>query len=574
MVNVDMYDDMYDDMYVVLEQGAAMIEYYRSDPVMAAYDLLNIDLAPIQQIVLRDMWFKNFSISVCSRGFGKTFLLGLNAVLHALLFPGYRVGLIGPSFRQSKMIFAEVEKIYQRSPILREACDKKPSRLADSCNLRFRGTDYSNGSFIEALPIGVDGAKIRGSRFYLIQIDELAQMMPDIIDLVIRPFGAVSLEPMQRVRERKRQEEMIKQGLATEADFVDGAANKMIMTSSGYFKFNHMWNRMKSYWKAMKEEGENTKYAVHQVPYQLLPTAFLDEENIKEAKRTMSSIEFSMEYEAAMVSDSDGFFKASMLESCTTGSTFSVRAIGERDKEYVMGIDPNQGGKASCGVIIIEVGTPHKIIYVQELKKKTTQNMVMEFQRLTDVFNIVRIFMDSQGGGKPIRDLLQEGYSNHEPILDMDDDTTKDKYGKRILQLINPTSAWINDANFDTLAMFEHQDLRFPGMPLTSDPITEKLHEEVKVLKSQLLNIVVTQTSRGVRHFDTPKKGQNKDLYSALVLAAWGVREMFREVVEVNVVLADGLIRQHGQGARFVGTTPEIGSSGKEYLKDAVLTII
>jgi len=556
-----------------MDQGILMIKYYRSDPVMAAYDLLNVDLAPIQRVILRDMWFKSFDITVMGRGGGKTFLLGVNAVLHALLYPGYRVGLIAPSFRQSKMIFAEVEKIYQRSPILREACEKKPSRLSDSCNLRFRGTDYSNGSFIEALPIGVDGAKIRGSRFYLVQIDELAQMPTDIIDLVVRPMAAVSLEPMQRVRERQRQEELIRQGVATEEDFAGEAANKMIMTSSGYFKFNHMWHRMKSYWKAIKEEGENTKYAVHQVPYQLLPDGFLDAENIKEARRTMSSIEFTMEYEAAMVSDSDGFFKASMLEACTMNSNFSIHLVGEKGKEYVMGIDPNQGGKASCGVIIIEVGAPHKIVYVKELKKKTTQEMVIAFQRLTDIFNIVRIFMDSQGGGKPLRDLLQEGYNNHTPILDMDDETTKGKPGKSILQLINPSTAWINDANFDTLALFDHRELIFPALPLSSDPIAEKLYEEVRILKSQLLNIIVTQTARGVRHFDTPRKGQNKDLYSALVLAAWGVKEMYREATEIDIILeAQGLIRPHGPDARFTNAVP--GSSGQGYLKAAVLTKI
>jgi len=553
-----------------MDQGSSMIEYYRTDPVMAAYDLLNVDLAPIQRIVLRDMWFKSFSISVCARGFGKTFLLGLNAVLHALLYPGYRVGLIAPSFRQSKMIFSEVEKIYQRSSILREACEKRPVRGSDTCYLKFRGTDYSNGSFIEALPVGVDGAKIRGSRFYLVQIDELAQMPTDIIDLVVRPMAAVSLEPMQRVREYQRQQELISRGLATKDDFADAAANKMIMTSSGYFKFNHMWNRMRSYWRAIKEEGEKTRYAVHQVPYQLLPKAFLDEENIKEAKRTMSRIEFIMEYEAAMVSDSDGFFKASMLEACTVGSTFSVRLIGEKSKKYIMGIDPNQGGAASCGVIIIEMGDPNKVVYVKELKKKTTQDMVMEFQRLIDTFNILRVFMDSQGGGKPIRDLLQDGYNGHEPILDVDDEVTKSKAGKRILQLVNPTPAWINDANFDTLALLEHKDLRFPALPLSSDPIAEKLYEEVRILKSQLLNIIVTQTARGVRHFDTPRKNQNKDLYSALVLAAWGVREIYRDSLEEELVLtAQGLVRPHATGAQFKNIT--LATDGRDYLKAAVL---
>jgi hypothetical protein len=562
--------DIYENFDLVMDQGTELIKYYRTDPVLAAYDLLKVDLAPVQRLILRDMWFKNFTITVMGRGGGKTFLLGVNAALHALLYPGYRVGLIAPSFRQSKMVFSEVEKLYQRSSILREACDKRPTRGSDTCFLRFRGTDRSNGSYIEALPIGVDGAKIRGSRFYLIQIDELAQMPPDIIDLVVRPMAAVSLEPMMRVRERERQEELIRRGFASEEDFIDQAANKMIMTSSGFFKFNHMWDRMKSYWRAIKEEGENTKYAVHQVPYQLLPKGFLDEENIKEARRTMSSLEFMMEYEAAMVSDSDGFFKASMLENCTMGSGFSICLTGKPGKEYVLGIDPNQGGAAACGLIVIEMGSPHKIVYVEELKKKTTQDMVKHIQSLTDSFNIVRIFMDSQGGGKPIRDLLQEGYNGHEPILDMDDETSVGKSGKRILRLVNPTTTWISDANFDTLALFENKELLFPALPLSSDPIAEKLYEEVRVLKSQLLNIVVTQTPRGATHFDTPKKGQNKDLYSALILASWGVRELFRESQEfIKEVHSQGLVRPHQSGAKF---TTAIAASDKNYLNGAVLS--
>jgi hypothetical protein len=497
-------------------------------------------------------------------------LLGVNAALHALLYPGYRIGLIAPSFRQSKMIFSEVEKLYQRSSILREACLKPPVRGADTCSLKFKGTSSSNGSFIEALPVGVDGAKIRGSRFYLIEIDELAQMSNDIIDLVVRPMAAVSLEPMERVRELERRKLLIDQGLATEEDFSDdNSSNKMIMTSSGYFKFNHMWKRMKSYWKAIREKGNNSKYSVYQVPYQLLPNGFLDKDNVEEAKRTMSRLQFMMEYEAAMVSDSDGFFKASLLEKCTLGSDFSIKMYGDKDKEYVLGIDPNQGGAAACGVVVIEIGNPLRIVYVDGLKKKTTQQMVMEIQRLTDAFNIKRIFMDSQGGGKPIRDLLQEGYNNHISIIDLEDETMVEKEGKHILTLVNPTPAWISDANFDTLALFENTQLRFPAPPVTADPIAEELYEKVRVLKAQLLNIIVTPTARGLTHFDTPKKGQNKDLYSALVLSAWGSREMIREGSEQQkIIYSEGLTRPHTKGSVF---KPLVAGAGKPYAQYAVL---
>lgn len=498
-----------------------------------------------------------------------TFLLGVNAVLHALLYPGYRVGLLGPSFRQSKMIFSEVEKLYQRAPILREATEKKPTRGADTCFLKFRGTEISNGSYIEALPIGVDGAKIRGSRFYLIEIDELAQMPPDIIDMVIRPMAAVHLEPMQKVREIERVERLIEEGLATEDDLIVEAGNKMIMTSSGYFKFNHMWHRMKSYWKAMREDGEKTRYAVHQIPYQMLPKGFLDMSNINEARRTMSSLEFRMEYEAVMASDSEGFFKASLLEVCTRGSDFTIQLRGEPGKEYLLGIDPNQGGSALFGLIVIELGYPNKIVYVKGLKKQAHQEMTKAVQRLLSSFNVKRIYMDAQGGGNAIKDLLAEGYNNSTPILDMDDDLTKYKAGRRILRVINFSPSWISDANFDTLSLLENNRLRFPDAPRSSAEVEERMYEQVKLLKSQMLNIIVTETARGVRHFDTPRKGQNKDLYSALILAAYGAKELTKDLEYVEPKLeGEGLVRPHRAGASF---TRQKGGVGDEYMQAAVL---
>mgnify|MGYP006279954979 FL=1 len=557
------------DLEKLFDISRDLVEFYRKNPIIAAYDLLRVDLAPIQRVVLRDMWEKNFVIGVMGRGAGKTYMLAVNAVLHCLLYPGYRVGLIGPSFRQSKYIFAEVEKIYSRSSILREACEKRPTRGADACFLRFKGTDNSNGSYIEAMPIGVDGAKIRGSRFYLIEIDELAQVPPSIIDLVIRPMGAVSLEPMQRVRERERQEELIRRGLATDDDFVESATNKMVMTSSGYFKFNHMWQRMKSYWRNMEDPELAGKYAVHQVPYTLLPPAFLDEDNIKAAKRDMSKIEFMMEYEAAMVSDSDGFFKASLLDECTMNSGFTLKLQGDPDKEYVMGVDPNQGGDASCGVVIIEMGKSNKLVYVKEVKESTTQKRVEALQNLVNKFNIQRIYMDSQGGGSALKDLLESGHNNQEPILDIEDKLNFNKSGKHILRLINPTPNWIQEANFATLSMLENKELKFPELPLSSNAQAEKLYDDVRTLKSQLLNIVVSQTARGVLHFDTPKKGQNKDLYSAIVLASWGIRDLVKEnEVPVKEVYTGGFMRPRRQGAQFERI---VGAVGKDYTKQAVL---
>lgn len=159
----------------VLEQGKDLIKFYYQNPCIAIHDVLGVDLAPIQRLVFKDMWFKDYVITVAGRGFGKTYLLSALTVLSCMLKPGYRVGLIAPSFRQAKMIFSEIEKLYTQSSIFREACEKPPIRGTDNCYLKFKSVSGMAPSYIEAVPLGNDGGKIRGSRFYLVVIDELAQ---------------------------------------------------------------------------------------------------------------------------------------------------------------------------------------------------------------------------------------------------------------------------------------------------------------------------------------------------------------------------------------------------------------
>jgi len=553
----------YDNLDLVMDQGMEMIKFYRENPCIAAYDLLNVDLAPIQRVVFEDMWFKNYVIAVAGRGFGKTFLLGTLACLGCLLYPGYRVGLIAPVFRQSKMIFSEVEKLYARSPILQESTEKRPTRGSDTCYLKFKPFGVMNGAFIEALPLG-DGSKIRGSRFYLILIDELAQVPDKVLDMVIRPMAATTLEPMENVRRVARQKKLLDMGLISEEDVEDGSVNKMIMTSSGYFKFNHMWRRMKDYWGQIEQQKEKSQYAVWQIPFWDLPDGFLDRNNIAEAKRVMSNAEYRMEYEAAMIADSEGFFKASLLEACTLGSNFSIELKGDSSAKYVVGIDPNQGGDASCGVVIIKIEQTSQIVNVLELKKKTTQELTKAVQDICDAFNVVRIFMDKGGGGKAVMDLLEEGYADYEPIIDRTNADHRHMQGRHILEMVTFNPSWISDANFTTLSMLEDGKLRFPEAPVMStlDAI-DKVFERIQLMKSQMLNIIVTQTASGALHFDTPKKGQNKDLYSAIILAAHGVRTVEKEMEDDGEPIlygSSGMVRGHSQ--RDINWNPINRASG------------
>ena len=315
-----------------------------------------------------------------------------------------------------------------------------------------------------------------------------------------------------------------------------------------------MWRRMRDHWDMMDKDGEDSQYRVWQIPYWDLPEGFLDKNNIMEAKRIMSDAEFRMEYEAAMIDDSEGFFKASVLEACTDDSGFSLEVRGEPGAEYVVGVDPSQGGDASCGVIIIKYGTPNRIVNVLELKRKTTQELTMMIQAICDAYKVVRVFIDKGGGGKAIMDLLEDGYNDYEPLIDRTDDDKRHMKGRHILEMVNFNPTWIADANFTTLSMLEDRKLLFPEPPTGTADVLGQAYENVITLKKQMLNIVVTQTASGALHFDTPKKGQNKDLYSALILAAHGCRMVAKELEEDGAPILyqeSGYIRERKPDAKW-----------------------
>ena len=162
--------------------------------------------------------------------------------------------------------------------------------------------------------------------------------------------------------------------------------------------------------------------------------------------------------------------------------------------------------------------------------------------------------MDKGGGGKAIMDLLEEGYGGYDPIIDRTDKDKRNLKGRHILEMVNFNPSWISDANFTTLAMLEDRSLLFPEAPLSTADVLAEAYESIRDLKKQMLNIIVTQTGAGALHFDTPKKGQNKDLYSAMILAAHGVRMFTKELEEdADPILYNksGFVREHGPNAQW-----------------------
>ena len=531
-----------------LEQAGELIEFYRQHPGIAAADLLGIDLNDIQKVVLRSMWFSNYVMAIMCRGAGKTFINAVFACLKCLLYPGHRVGLLAPTFRQSKMMFDECDKIWKSSPVLQAATTRRPTYGSDNCYIDFKAVGSKPGSRIQAIPLG-DGTKIRGSRFYSIICDEFPHIPEDIFNMVIRPMAATVASPMENVRRLEKQQELLDAGILSEDDLEDEkVGNQIIITSSGYFTFNHMYILYCVYRDEMFDGNE--KFAVFRVPYTMLPKGFLDEENVETAKKQMSSLEFRMEYEAAFIPDTDGFYKASLIEACKS-KDYSTQVAGDPGKTYCLGIDPART-EDSFAICIAEMDKPAKVVHALELQKKPFPDMADLIEDLCTAFNVEHIYMDSQGGGHAIKDILAQnprGKSSG-PILDIEDEIHVTRSGRHILTLCKFGTDFISDSNFSCLRLLEHHELLFPTPPRDNQPTPaeEDAFLTITAMQQQMQTIVITETPTGKIHFDVPKGGghgkEKKDLYTAFMLAGRCIYDvLWSEEMPESILHHGGVIK-------------------------------
>ena len=473
--------------------------------------LLNIELHPIQCVILQEFWNRPFPMYIASRGWGKSFLLALYSVLKCAFCPGTKIVIVGAAFRQSKIIFEYMENMWRGSPILRSIFsgnEDGPRRDVDRCTIRL------GDSWTIAVPMG-DGSKIRGLRAHIIIADEFASISPDIYETVVAGFAAVSASPIQNVKAQAKKKAMIDSGLWNEElESLDTKmGNQAIISGTADYSFKHFAQYWRRYKSIIESKGDKHKlselfngevpenfnwrdYSIIRIPYELIPKGFMDDKQVARAKATIHTGIYNMEYAACFTADSDGFFKRSLIESCVVTDTnpiilndkpiiFDAVTQGNTSYEYVYGIDP-ASEKDNFSIVILELHPDHsRIVHCwttnrTNFKERQKTGLVNEhdfygfcarkIRNLMKVFPPKVIGMDAQGGGVAIEEALhdpsklQEGEVLIWPTINYDKaKDTDDQPGLHILELVQFAKAdWTAAANHGLRKDFEDKVLLFP----------------------------------------------------------------------------------------------------------------
>lgn len=500
-----------------------LVWLYRQVPVLAAKELLGIELTWFQRVMLNAMFFKNYVLLLLGRGIGKTWLDAVFAILYAMLYPGTKIGIIAPVFRQAGYIFDFIDEIYESSPYFRASVRKYGKNKGIQRTMSREIVRFKNRSFIEALPLG-DGNKIRGRRYNVVICDEYAQINEDIIKLVVRPMMAI----------RKKD-----------------IANKMIISSTAFYAWNHLYLQYLMY--RVMEKRKPDQYQVFEFNYHDLIALgadapyLIDEDALRMQKADMTEEAFSMEHEAKFPVETKGFFPARLIESvCSYHDDATQIHMEAFEGQYVMGVDAARiagGDNFAINVIKIGDGMNRAPVYAKTMNGATFQQMLATLRMTLHRFPIIRIMMDPAGGGTTFKDLLAEPWTHPItketvlPIYDMDDkDIPEDAIGIRSLRMINFTQPSINHMYTGLKADMQHKRFQFPvDIKRHIDKELERCGHDMIMTKQELMLLEAEPTGNYFK-FVVPE-GKRKDRATALALANMGVNELLTvpEIAETEL---------------------------------------
>ena len=85
-------------------------KFCKYNPSFTVKLLLGVTLAPIQDIIIRSFFIRDYGLMIAGRGFSKSFTISIFIILYALFTPGTKIVICSGTFRQSKLIFKQIEK--------------------------------------------------------------------------------------------------------------------------------------------------------------------------------------------------------------------------------------------------------------------------------------------------------------------------------------------------------------------------------------------------------------------------------------------------------------------------------
>ena len=553
-----------------------LAKFMRSNLGFTTELLSGIKLALYQEITLKAFFNRNFSMCVWGRGCGKSFIAAVYCFLQCIFEPRTKILIAGPTFRTARFIFNNLEKIVE---------SKEAQMLAHAFGAKSKRNDQFewkiNEGTITAIPLS--GEKIRGFRANILVLDEFLLLPEETIKTVLMPFLVAPQDMAERIKIREMEDELIKKGDMKEEDRVQFENNsKMIALSSASFSFENLFKTYKEWMNNIySEDIQQSSYFISQMAFDSIPSDMIDSTVIEEAQSGGSSnSSFQREYCAQFTDGSDSYFSAKKMHDCTIpdGEKQHTLIKGEKDKEYILAIDPSFSNSPSSDYFAMSVleldeekNNESTLVHAYAVAGGDLKDHIKYLHYLMTNFNIVLLIIDN--AGYQFIDSANESELFRSANIDLkffefNSDKTGNDYQQMLLKAKSQynvkeqmicfkqlfSSTFLREANEYLQASIDHKRIWFASrtaawgrvfdtgsaqaVPLNLMPYQDKgdliefQDDIVYQTKKQCALVEVKTTAKGIQTFDLPQhlkrstsaNRARKDNYTTLMLGNWAVK--------------------------------------------------
>lgn len=554
-----------------------MMFFYRRYPIQAARDLLGIRLSIHQGLMLKALWNGAPSIVLfCGRGTAKTFMLGLYAVLVCMLYPNEKCVIVGSGFRQSKEVIQEgCEKIIncdlasqEEVYFARKSVKWRQSKSIVNKSPDAWRIDWLNGSFIVAVPLsksgdsesGGGGNNIRGYRASKLLIDETKDVPSHVISRVLEPMGVVKTDPVGDV---------------------DTGENQTVFAGTIDFESNHFWDIILQHKKSAQDINDDYHEDRNIVSFDYEDTFWVDDAGnrrnwtipyrmaIKKILRARDSgdtpeEDWLAEYKCIPIRNTGTYYPYKLMtvvydylitsdpDKAGADDQYLVPKLLDHETPVAIGVDVGRVDDFFTIVVVAlnqmdtrawsdknQTGnnTFNHVIYSFEGKSMTYIQQAIKLREILKRFpNFQKVAIDARGGEALLDQLAFNVPRGEEPIYDPEDEDRVLKLdggvdGTTAVMKIVANERLNNEWNSFLKAQFEYDKLYIPK-PMARHKISEmeEIYSCLVHMKGQFIKLrtkVSPQTNQFRFFMENPKKNK-KDLYSALLYAMAGVKNILQ----------------------------------------------
>jgi hypothetical protein len=377
------------------------IKFFRENPSKASEVLLNVKLEWFQRAILNMAWNKPFSLTIDSRGIGKTWVGADWLLLHAILYNRVKAGVYAKDYGYTKETFEKIIEMYETSAFLRQVTKVKPDIKKEESYI-----ELYNNSFIIAEPVK------RSKRRNIVMIDEAREMDMGIYDNIVYPFLNAKHPVLQ---------------------------NKSFMVSSATYENTELHKLVKKYMKFIDEGDPNYGLIMFDVNA-ALTGPWLDKVILSNARKRMMDQDYRIEYLNEFVSLAEGWINSYLIHSSEI--SFKPELKGDGKSVYFIACDPAIVSGGDNSAIVVCKVTPEN--GVQIVRSIALNGVLIEDQSLLirrlirDYIYVERLILDNEKTGIFIRQSLAREVTDPINGIMLPPILCKDEYDKTGLHLIEP----------------------------------------------------------------------------------------------------------------------------------------